>query len=223
MQQRTQLGLQTEVMKKRIKSAEILSGVSMVVAFVLLFFYFLQSLFLLQMVPFVEVVGQPFSLVTSSKDYINFEPVKGQLHSLEQINEGLVRFFVTTYHTSFPDLEELTRRWKPGGDLWVFSSPKVYYDFNRRYFVNVQSIAAQNAAVVDVDIQKVKRLGSNWQVEFNLRRFSAGSTVPEITPVIASLTVLNLPENVRWGRYVSNPVGMTVTEYQVTTRRTGGL
>lgn len=223
MQQQTQLGLQTEVMKKRIRSAEILSGISMTAAFILLFFYFLLSLFFLQMVPYVEVVAQPLSLVTSSKDYVTFEPLKGQLHSLDKINEGLVRFFVTTYHTSFPDLEELTRRWKPGGDLWVFSSPKVYYDFNRRYFSRIETIAAPNAAVVDVDIQNVKRVGSNWQVEFDLRRFLPGSSIPEVTPVIASLTVLNLPGNVRWGKIVSNPVGMTVMEYQVTARRGGGI
>lgn len=184
--------------------------------FLLVSITFFLVLTLFQVGQRLTVLVQPLQKVLqSSQSLVVNEDFNKNLSSLKLVHETLVRNYVIKRNMVIPDKIEMMKRWGGFGDIFLMSSPSVFYTFVGKDLKGKVSRALNNGSVF-VDIQKVEQIiprtlsgVENWSVVFNL--IYANGFVARHT---ASLVLVNMPSRVLFRPHFNNPVGALVIKYE---------
>ncbi len=198
-------------------AAEYWAKIWMIIAAFLVGLNLLIALTLLQMAPYLKVIPQILTSPMNSQEFIQTEPLNSQSNSERKlIDEALVRYYLEMRLTEINDVDELKRRWEPGGVINAFSSPKVYNDFMKKWEDNgldqkLHQIWDQGYTT-SVHITNISRWNNTFVIDFDLYQYSG--TVLNKIPKSATITVGFDENQYQFLRLkLSNPYGLFIETY----------
>lgn len=197
--------------EERIERARHISWIFTGIAYFFLAINFLFILTMLQMGHRLTVLVQLFTFSQTSKNLVISDALDQDVASLDLLNEAMIRLYVINRHATLPDYTEMQRRFLYGGPIQLLSSPYVYYQLSKDGNLETYLSSAAQSAPRDVVINKVNKIGNNWQVEFDVVANVPGNT--QRRTYIASMRVENYPSRAVWLPWFNNPVGTTIVEY----------
>ena len=110
-------------------------------------------------------------------------------------------------------------RWDTGGLLQFLSSKDVYKEFYKNQDamkMQLASIVNGSQLPIEVEFTDIKKLANNlWSVDFDTIEYNELTGVSSKKHWVASLRARNDPERIIYSDYIINPLGFTVTEYNL--------
>lgn len=173
-----------------------------------------------QIMPLYRV--EPFLLTFENKDeqVYNIQPLRN-MESKKAITEVFVREYVLMRSAYTDDIQEMESRWMPGGPLQEMSSPTVYQAFIEKTAKKVFSVIREKGLIRLVHILTINEISrGQWQVEYETRDMYPDSSAPQVEYWTASLMVRYRQKTVKYGERLSNPIGFTVTRYNLKHNKT---
>lgn len=165
-------------------------------------------------------------LVTSpmfSENLAYFEPLHPDMPTMDILAEMFVRQYVTTRHNVWPHASEMRVAWSPGGVIGRMSMASVYDTFWKKEvkkFIRDDEMESPPKTMVDTDIKKIIKEGWNsWQIFFDTRRMDKPTSEPVIEHWIATIQFRYYSSNVVMASRLRNPLGFTVTQYNLATTK----
>jgi len=160
-----------------------------------------------QIMPLYRV--EPFLLTFENKEeqVYNIQPLRN-MESKKAITEVFVREYVLLRSAYTDDLQEM-------------SSPAVYQAFIEKTAKRVFQVIREKGLIRLVHILTINEISrGQWQVEYETRDMYPDSSAPQVEYWTASLMVRYRQKTVKYGERLSNPVGFTVTRYNLKHNKT---
>lgn len=176
---------------------------------------FVLILAIAQILPIYRI--EPFLLTFENKEeqVYHIQPLQN-MESRKAITEVFVREYVLLRSAYTDDIPEMESRWMPGGPLQEMSSPTVYQAFVEKTAKRVFNVIREKGLVRLVHILTVNEISrGQWQVEYETRDMYPDSAAPQVEYWTASLMVTYRQKTVKYGERLSNPIGFTVTRYNL--------
>ena len=172
------------------------------------------------LMPLIRV--QPFYITTQDKDQQVIQIIRPSPSELRSpvLQDSFVRQYIVARFGIGTDVEELERRWGPGGTLEWMSSTSVYETFLADYAAGLIKQAKEAGLTRDVDILNthfVPRENGEliWQAEVMVSDMSRSSPVPKNTKWQVDLGIQfgQFRQGLSWGERLKNPLGFVVEKY----------
>ena len=204
----------------RIRKAQLISRVFMVIAGFSLFLSLLLVLTMYQMGSKVTVMTQLFNMRTrGSQSMVMSDIMNKSVDNLDILEKAFIRRFIEEKHFQIPDKWEMLRRWGAQGTLALITTPKIFPRARSKDDERVKEVVDQFPTHAD-NIQIQSRVGRNWVVWFDLWTHTAKGSTKQAK--IANIVLDYLPSYAQKvateGRYY-NPLGMVVVGYNVNDRK----
>lgn len=202
-----------QAIEKKISRARKLSWIFGAVAYTSLFVTLFLTLTLAQMGGRLSVFSQLFFTVRSTDELIEVDSFTNNMAQKDVVTEMVLRNFLNHLYFRIPDKNEMARRWRVGGPLYMMTTPALYQQFVGDDF-HAKMEEFGTSFPVDVDVLKVYSAGTknNWLVDFDLVILTEYGIKRQ--PLRGSFFVESFPERAVFGNEFSNPIGTTILKYE---------
>lgn len=164
--------------------------------------------------PLYRVEPYLLTLANKTEQIYRIIPYSQDMESQKSITETFVREYVLLRTTLLPDIGEMEARWQNGGDLQEMSSAGVYQDFIKNTGIVMMQKMKQDGLTSNVKILTVNEVGDAlWQVVYSIDYYVPSSYTPQTRKYRATLKIQYVPQRVKYGERLKNPVGFKVVSY----------
>ena len=197
----------------------LLLRISIVICVLMLVCNVLLSLSMMQIADSVRVDSVVMTRQNSSNKMVDVEPVLPGMDTADILNEIMIKKYILLRHNIIGSAKVMNFRWGPRGLLGYLSTPSVYNKFykNKDDFKHkLSEIKSGVQLPVEVEFIDIKKEANNlWKVDFDTIEYDASSGIFSRKHWIASVRAKNDPNRVLYSRYIINPLGFIVTEYNL--------
>lgn len=150
---------------------------SFVGSFILLFGTFLLCYMLFRYAPGLHVISQFYTKgIMKSDQQSETIPFEAEGNNKDLIDNMLIRYYIETRYTVFPDQQEMVRRWKIGSPFSQLTTKKLYEQFIGDDFEKKVTKLPKVVSTVDIiSVQQDSKDNNLYTVDFDIYgRGSAG-------------------------------------------------
>lgn len=166
----------------------------------------------------VEVNSLLAAAPTYSKNLSYFEPLHPDMPIMDNLAETFVRQYITATSTVYKNAHEQAFLWH--GVVPHMAVPSVLEPFQKRT-EEIFNGEAPPKLTVDTHIRKIIKEGWNsWQILFDTRTLEQNLVDPKIEHWIATIQFRYYAFNRIMTRRFKNPMGFTVTQYNLAQQKT---
>lgn len=169
-----------------------------------------------QVMPLFRV--EPFLLTFQNKNeqIYDIQPINNNMEDEKGISEAFVRQYLLLRSSFSNDVPEMEARWLPGGDVQEMSASTVYADFLKSFANPALNLIRTRQLTREVRILSVIEMSRGvWQIEYETRDMFPNSTRPEVNFWTADIRIGYRKKSVKYGERLKNPIGFTVTRYNL--------
>lgn len=204
-------------MTDRIKVARIKSFLAMFFACISFFISLILVMTLFQMGGKVTVMSQLFSTTRGTDSMVYNDILNNNVGDRNLLEKAFVIKYIEEKNFVIPDSPEMQRRWGPLGKLSLMSHPAVFrpvYRYDDDRVKDMEDVLPQHAD----NIQILSRAGNDWRVQFDLwTHTQTGSYRRRQEATLHLESYSGRRQTIATQGYFYNPLGLTVTSYNVTT------
>ncbi len=202
----------TQKQQERIQIAQIKSYIWMTLASLLLFISLILVLTLYQIGGRLNVIAQVFRpFLNQTNRLVLAENLDQNSMSISQINEALIRQFISNRHFFIKNELEMKRRWAPGGIIyWLWYYPE-YVAFITEEPDDFIQQKIQESVEFYPYIVSLKEVRPNfWEVGFDIYYVNGDKE-----SYVATFSTRYRPSRVSFSEEIINPVGLEIYNYEL--------
>lgn len=180
---------------------------------------FILTYVIMTTMPLYRVEPYLFSFLDKNEQVYHIEPVE-KVYDYKGLTELFVREYILLRNTFVNDVEEMEKRWGPGGNLQEMSSKGIYDKFRKEFADNAVELIRQHNLARNVRIKSVTEVGGGsrgsryWQVEVRVEDMAPEYETPRVSEWQITVGIRYVTKSVKFGKRLKNPLGFTVVEYK---------